>query len=159
MTEEQKNLIDAKKVYEALCAMLDGRDWYYQKQEEKLSITCGAQGEDLPIYISMGIDAKRQLVLLRSEMPFAVAENRRAALAVAVSNANNNIVDGSFDYDYLSGKIIFRMTSSYRGCIVGKEMLDYLLGCSCATIDYFNDKFLDVSKNDMSFEQILEYIQ
>lgn len=159
MTEEQKNLIDAKKVYEALCAMLDARQWHYQKQEEKLSITCGAQGEDLPMYISMEVDAKRQLVLLLSQMPFAVAESRRAALAVAVSNANRNIVNGSFDYDYLSGKIIFRMTSSYRGCIVGKEMLDYMLGCSCVTIDHFNDKFLAVAKNDMSFEQILEYIQ
>lgn len=159
MTEEQKNLIDAKKVYESLCAMLNDRNWYYQKQEEKLSITCGAQGEDLPMYISMEVDAKRQLVLLRSQMPFAVAENRRAALAVAVSNANRSTVDGSFDYDYLSGKIIFRMTSSYRGCIVGKEMLDYMLGCSCATIDYYNDKFLAVAENDMSFDQILEFIQ
>ena len=159
MTEEQKNLIDAKKVYVALCAMLDARQWHYQKQEEKLSITCGAQGEDLPMYISIEVDAKRQLGLLLSQMPFAVAENRRAALAVAVSNANRNIVDGSFDYDYLSGKIIFRMTSSYRGCIVSKEMLDYMLCCSCGTIDHYNDKFLAVAKNDMSFEQILEYIQ
>ena len=159
MTEEQKNLMDAHKVYEALCAMLNDRNWHYQKQEEKLRITCGAQGEDLPMEISMEVDAKRQLVVLLSQMPFGVAENRRAALAVAVSNANCNIVDGSFDYDYLSGKIIFRLTSSYRGCIVGKEMLDYLLVCSCGTIDYFNDKFLAVAKNDMSFDQILEYIK
>ena len=159
MTEEQKNLIDAQKVYEALCAMLDDRNWHYQKHDEKLRITCGAQGEDLPMYINMEVDAKRQLVVLLSQMPFGVAENRRAALAVAVSNANQNVVDGSFDYDYLSGKIVFRMTSSYRGCIVGKEMLDYILGCSCGTIDYFNDRILAVAENDMSFEQILEYVK
>lgn len=159
MTEEEKNLSDAKKVYEALCAMLDDINWHYQKHEEKLSITCGAQGEDLPMYISIDVDDKRQLVMLRSAMPFPVAENRRAALAVAVSKANCEIVDGSFDYDYLSGKIIFRMTSGYRGCIVGKEMLNYMLNCSCGTIDHFNDKFLAVEKNDMSFDQILEYIQ
>ncbi len=109
--------------------------------------------------ISMEVDAKRQLVVLLSQMPFGVAENRRAALAVAVSNANCNIVDGSFDYDYLSGKIGFRMTSSYCGCVVGKEMLDYLLVCSCGTIDYFNDKFFAVAESDMSFDQILGNIQ
>ena len=159
MTEEEKNLTDAGSVYRKLCAMLDGRNWHYNKEEEKFRISCGAQGEDLPMDIRIEVETKRQLVILLSRMPFLVPENRRAALAVAVSMANREIVDGSFDYDYLSGKIIFRMTSSYRGCIVGKEMLDYMLGCSCSTIDHYNDKFLAVAKNDMSFDQIMEYIR
>ena len=102
---------------------------------------------------------QRQLVSLLSQMPFAVPENRRTALAVAVSQANNGMVDGSFDFDYLSGRIIFRMTSSYRESLIGKELFTYMLSCACYTIDEYNDKFLMVAKNEMSAEEILDYIK
>ena len=92
-------------------------------------------------------------------MPFAVPENRRTALAVAVSQANNGMVDGSFDFDYLSGRIVFRMTSSYRESLIGKQLFEYMLSCACFTIDEYNDKFLMVAKNEMSAEEILDYIK
>ena len=116
---EEKELKQAQTVYKALCEMLNERDWHYEKDEENLAIKCGAQGDDLPMEIIVEVDRKRQLVSLLSQMPFAVPENRRTALAVAVSQANNGMVDGSFDFDYLSGRIVFRMTSSYRESLIG----------------------------------------
>ncbi|MDE7373620.1 MAG: hypothetical protein K2N18_06115, partial [Clostridia bacterium] len=93
---EEKELTQAQTVYNALCEMLDEHDWHYQKLEEDLSIKCGAQGDDLPMEIIVDVDKDRQLVSLISFMPFTIPENRRAALAVAVSQANNGMVDGSF---------------------------------------------------------------
>ena len=122
-------------------------------------INCGAQGDDLPMEIIIRVDVKRQLVSLLSQMPFAVPENRRTALAVAVSTANSGIVDGSFDFNYVSGKIIFRMTSSYRESLIGKELLAYMLMCSCYTIDEYNDKFLMIAKNNMSYDEIVNFIK
>lgn len=156
---EDKELKQARTVFKTLCEMLDDHEWHYKKNEEELSIECGAQGDDLPIEIVIQVDKGRQLVTLLSQMPYAIPENRRTALAIAVSQANNGMVDGSFDYDYLSGRIVFRLTSSYRSSLIGKEMLAYMLMCSCYTVDEYNDKFLMVAKNEMTNEEILEFIK
>lgn len=156
---EEKDLKQARAVYKALCDMLDERDWRYNKNETDLTILCGAQGDDLPMQIIIEVDTTRQIVSLMSEMPFAVPEKRRAALAVAVSKANNGMVDGSFDYNYLNGKIVFRMTSSYRESLIGKNLFAYMLECACYTIDEYNDKFLMVAKTEMSINEILDFIK
>ena len=156
---EEKELKQAKEVYKTLCTRLDEHNWRYEKDEENLKIHCGAQGDDLPMEIYIEVDKKRQLVSLLSPMPFTVPENRRSGIAVAVSMANYGMVDGSFDFDYLTGRLLFRMTTSYRESIIGKELFTYMLMCSCITIDRYNDKFLVVAKQDMTVEQILELVQ
>ena len=155
---DEKQLKQARAAFQALCEMLEEKDWHYEKDAENFLITCGAQGEDLPMEIRISIDAERQLIMLLSQMPFKISEDKRTALAVAVSVANNGMVDGSFDYDYLGGDIIFRMTSSFRDSLVGKDVFEYMLYCSCFTIDNYNDKFLMVAKSDMSNEEILNFI-
>ena len=156
---EEKELKQAQAVYKALCDMLDDHDWHYEKDESELSISCGARGDDLPIELRIRVDAQRKLVTLLSQMPFDVPENRRKALAVAVSEANSTMVDGNFDYNYLTGKIIFRMTTSFLDSLIGKELFEYMLSCACYTIDEYNDKFLMVAMKEMSVEQILKFIK
>lgn len=159
MSEENKDLKQARNVYKALCDMFDERQWHYKKLDDELSIKCEAQGEDLPMEILIEVDKERHLASLISFMPFIIPENRRSALAVAVSQANNGMVDGSFDYNYLNGRIMFRMTSSFRESLIGKKMFDYMLSVACYTIDEYNDKFLFVAKNEMDVNEILEYIK
>lgn len=149
----------AKKVYATLCSMLDERGWRYHRDDSKLTVRCGAQGDDLPMDILIEIDAKRELTTFLSPMPFTVPQNMRSQIAVAVSLANWGMVDGSFDYDYLKGKIFFRLTSSYRQSLLGKNLFSYMLEAACFTIDTYNDKFLTVIKSEMSINQILEYIK
>ena len=156
---DEKVLKQAQAVYKALCDRLDEHNWHYEKHEEDLAISCGAQGDDLPMELRIAVDTKRQIVTLLSQMPFEVPENRRTALAIAVSQANNGMIDGSFDFDFLSGSIIFRMTTSYRESLIGKELFSYMLSCSCYTIDEYNDKFLTVTKKAMSVDEILDYIK
>lgn len=155
----EKELKQAQAVFKALCDMLDDHNWQYEKNEAELSIYCGARGDDLPIELKIGVDAQRKLVTLLSQMPFEVPENRRNALAVAVSEANNCMVDGDFDYNYLSGKIIFRMTTSFFDSLIGKDLFEYMFSCACYTIDEYNDKFLMVAMKEMSIEQILNLIR
>ena len=156
---DEKQLKQAQAAFQALCEMLDEKDWHYEKDAENLQISCGARGEDLPIEIRIEVDADRQLIVLYSQIPFAAPENRRAEMAVAVSAANNGMIDGSFDYNYLGGEIIFRMTSSFRDSLIGKEVFEYMLFCSCFTVDKYNDKFLMVAKNDMTYEEIVKFIE
>ncbi len=139
--------------------MLDENDWHYEKNEEKLSILCSAKGDDLSIPIRMAVDAERQFVMLTSPMPFEISEDRRASVAVAVALANHGLIDGSFDFDFLTGNLLFRLTSSFVESIVDRELLEYMLYVSCNTIDEYNDKFLAVSETDMSFDEIVKFIE
>ena len=156
---ENNELKQAQSVYKALCQMLDDLKWTYEKHDEELTIKCTARGEDLPMDITVEIDQNRKLITLISSMPFTVPEEHRNAIAVAVSKANYGMVDGSFDYNYTNGRILFRMTSSYRESLIGKRLFEYMIMVSCHTIDEYNDKFFFVSKNNMSTEEILDYIK
>lgn len=153
---ESKN---AQVTYKSLCAMLDGMQWNYKKHDEDLTITCTARGEDLPMDITIRVNADRQAVCLYSPIPFAVPKERRAALAVAVSIANFGMIDGSFDYDYINGRIVFRMTSSFRDSLLSKDVFAYMLAVGCRTVDDYNDKFLMVVKSDMSYDDIAKFIE
>lgn len=156
---DTKKLKRAQEAYKTLCKMLDKNGWHYDKNEDRLSIACSASGDDLPIDVRMSIDADRQLAVFLSSMPFTVPADRRDALAVAVSRANYGMVDGSFDYKYSEGKIVFRLTSSFIDSVVGVEMFDYMLGVSCSTVDNYNDKFLMIVKSDMTPDEVVKVIE
>ena len=152
---ELKNLEQAKSVFTTLCQALDKHEWHYKKDEEKLSIECGAQGDDLPMEITVKVDAERMLVMLLSHMPFAIQEDKRLDVAVAVSAINNALVDGCFDYDIASGHMFFRMTNSFIESKISDEVISYMLFCSCQIIDEYNDKFLMLAKGMISMDQFL----
>lgn len=152
---EIKNLEQAKATFETLCKALDNHEWHYERNEEKLSIECGAQGDDLPVEISVRVDANRMLAILVSHLPFVIQEDKRLDVAVAVSAINNVLADGCFDFDISSGHIFFRMTNSFIESKISEEVFSYLLFCSCKTIDDFNDKFLMLGKGMISIEQFL----
>ena len=153
---DKNELMQAKVTFDTLCKMLDQRGWKYNKNEEKFSIDCSAQGDDLPIDIVMEVDAERKLVILLSQLPFIVPEDKRAEASLAVSAVNYTMVDGSFDYNFMNGKIVFRLTSSYRDSMISVSALEYMLMVSCGTVDEYNDQLLMFVKGRMSLEQIIE---
>lgn len=150
-----EKLARAQKVYDTLCATLDTYKWKYKKFEEELSIECGAQGEDLPMEITIRVDSDRQLIMLLSHLPFIISEEKRLDVAIATSIVNNKLVDGSFDYNITDGHMFFRMTSSFIESEIGNELFTYMLMCSCYTIDEYNDKFLMLGKGMMSIESFI----
>lgn len=156
---DEKQLKQAQATYNSLCEMLRALDWHFTKEDSEFSIECSARGEDLSMRIRIEVDADRQLIILYSPMPFDVPENKRTAMAVAVALANYGLVDGSFDYNFLNGRILFRMTSSFLDSIIDKELLEYMLIVSCKTIDDYNDKFLVVTQKEMSLQDIMNYIK
>lgn len=152
---DQKKTEQAIEVYNTLCRTLEMNDWHYSKNDEELSIECGAQGDDLPMEIKLKVDTDRMLVLLLSHLPYVVQEDKRLDVAIAVSAVNNMLVDGCFDYDVASGHMFFRMTNSYIESKIGNDVFTYMLYCSCKTIDDYNDKFLMLAKGMISIEQLL----
>lgn len=157
MADQEQLLMQAKSVYETFCSALDDEEWHYTRHDEDLTITCGAKGHDLAMDFFVIIDAERQIISVLSPMPFKMSEEKRVDGSLVVNVANYGMTSGSFDYDLSDGEIRFRMTNSFRGSIIGKELCLAMLYTVAATTDRYNDKFLAVSTGIMSVEQFLEW--
>lgn len=153
---ELKNLELAQATFATLCKSLDDNDWSYKKNEEKMTIECGAQGDDLPMDFTIAVDADRMTVVLLSHLPFKIQEDKRLEAAVAVCAINNVCVDGCFDYDVAGGHLFFRMTNNFLESVLSEEVFRYMLLLSCQFVDKYNDRFLMLSKGMLSLEQFLE---
>lgn len=153
---DQKQIKNAETVFNTLCETLDDRKWKYDKIPERSLVHFIVGGDDIPMEFIVYIDSEKELVRMMSQMPFAFGEEKRLEGAIATCQATNKLLDGSFDYDYQTGKILFRITSSFRGSLISKDLLEYMIDCSCYTVDEFNDKFLMIEKGVLSLEDFLK---
>ena len=149
------NMEKAKQVYEAIIAMLDKRNWSYDRHDEDLVISSGVKGDDLPINFLLVVNAKNQVVSFLSRLPFSMSEEKLVDGAIACCIANNRLVDGSFDYDVTNGNITFRLTTCYRDSDISESVFEYMIMVASMTVDNYNDKFLMISKGMMSVDQLL----
>ena len=145
----------AKTVYETFCKALDARKWKYEDHPEDRVITVSYMGEDIPMNFVVFIDEDRQLVRMLSRLPFTFAEDHRVDGAVATSYINFKLADGSFDYDYFTGEVIFRLTATFIESLVSEELLFYMVACSCYTVDKYNDKLLMVAKGMLPVDRFI----
>ena len=84
---DEKKMILARRTYEMLCDALDARSWNYSKEEEKLLVHFGVNGDDIPINFVIVVDAERQLVRVMSPLPFKMSEEKRMEGAIAACAA------------------------------------------------------------------------
>lgn len=154
MTDDQK-LENALAMYVKLCNNLDSHGWHYEKDDEKLRIACGAQGDDLPMKIIWRVDVQHQLVSLMSLLPFLTTPEKHTDFAVALCAVNNKLAHGCFDYDLERGGIFYRMTNSFLESDISDDTLSYMLFASCHTIDEYNDKLMMLEKDMITLEEFL----
>ena len=152
----EKELKHAKEVYDTLCNTLDGMKLRYGKDEDKLIIHLGMNGDDIPMDFIIHCDADRQLIRLMSFLPFKISEEKRIDGAIATSYANFLMADGSFDYNLGDGSILFRMTSSFRESLVGEDLFMYMIHIACVTVDEYNDQFLMISKGNLTIADFIK---
>ncbi len=149
----------SQKNFEKICEMLDDSKWKYDKDEENLKIFSGTKGDDMRIDIKFELRPQLELAGLLSPMPFEVPEDKRSIMALAVSRANYGMVDGCFDYDYVNGRLLFRITLSYAGTVLSKDAYDYMLSVACTTVNTYNQKFLTVCQKNLTVKQLYELIK
>ena len=152
---DEKKMELAKQVYQTLCEAIERREWNFGKDEEKLLVHFGVSGDDIPMQFILIVDAERQLIRLMSPMPFKMSESKRMEGAIATCAASFGMADGSFDYDLSDGTIVFRMTASFRESLIGEGLFQYLISCSCAMVDKYNDQFLALDKGIMSITDFI----
>ncbi len=155
MDNEQK-IIKGKEAFANICKMMDAHNWHYEKDEEKLKIKCTLHGDDIPVDFLMRVDTDRCIVSYISWMPFHMPEDKRVEGAVAVCVAGYGLVDGSFDYDINDGEITFRLTASYQGGVeLTPDLFEYMVYVATSTVDNYNDKFLALSKGNISLQDFI----
>lgn len=152
---DEKKMELAKQVYQTLCEAIKRREWNFGKDEEKLLVHFGVSGDDIPMQFILIVDAERQLIRLMSPMPFKMSESKRMEGAIATCAASFGMADGSFDYDLSDGTIVFRMTASFRESLIGEGLFQYMISCSCAMVDKYNDQFLALDKGIMSITDFI----
>lgn len=145
----------ALHVFEEFCAAIDARGWHYNRDDENLRLSFDIRGDDLTMDVSASIDERLQRIYVLSHLPFAFSEDKRLDGAIATSVINYNLVDGSFDYNMKTGRTVFRMTNSFKGCEVGRELFDYIMDCMLYTVDEYNDKFFMLSIGAKSLEDFI----
>ena len=152
---ENRKQDDAKTVYGTLCRTLDRLEFHYRKIDSKMSVEFDISGGDIPISFMVNVDEKRSLVMLISPMSYTVPEEKRIEMSIPVCVINNHLVDGSFDFDVQTGRLMFRMTNTFKGSRLGEEIFEYMILCACKTVDDYNDKFLMLAKGIITTEKFL----
>ena len=155
MAEQQRNK-NADAVFKTLCETLDDRHWKYDAHPEDNVVHFIVGGEDIPMEFVIHVDPEKELVRMLSQLPFTFSEAKRIEGAIATCQATFKLADGSFDYDFKTGRILFRMTSSFRGSLISKELLAYMVDCSCYTVDAYNDKFLMIDRGVLGIEDLFK---
>lgn len=148
----------ATMIYNQLCNVLDNRKWTYERHDEDLIVRFRVHGEDVPMDFVFGVDVERQLLRLKSKLPFNFAEDKRMEGAIATSSVNYMLVDGYFEYDITDGETSFKITTSCRDSLISNETIEYMLRCALFVVEEFNDKFMMISKGYMSLEQFFNSI-
>lgn len=155
---ENNSVVLAQEIYKSLCAFLEKENWKYEKNEEKLEISCGAKGDDLPMDFNVIVDPRAECIILLSHMPFDVPEDKRIDMVMAVTAINNSIVNGCFDFNINTGNLLFRLTNNFCESIIGEDALNYMMLVSGMTVDKYNDKLLMLAKGMMPISKLLEEI-
>ena len=151
---------EARVMFNTLCQTLDNMQWKYKKEETEghFAVYTTAIGKDLTMRLTIHIDVDRQVMYLKSPMPFVVAENMRDVMAGAIARANWSMLNGSFEMDYSDGFVAFKMIVPYMSSMIGADVCRYLIVLSCNMIDKFNDKFKSIAEGSMTVEELQRFI-
>ena len=152
---DENNIKQAKTVYNTLCKALDSKKWKYQRHPEDMVGTFTSTGDDIPMEFVVFIDSDRQLVRMLSRLPFKFPEDNRVDGAAATSYITYKLADGSFDYDYSTGEVTFRLTATFIDSLISEDLLLYMVACACYTVDEYNDKLLMVAKGMLPIDQFI----
>lgn len=148
--------LQARSVFDTLCAALDHNDWKYDKNAEKLRVDISATGEDLPMDVIISVEGDRGVVFLMSHLPVKTPEDKLIDMAIAVASANSGMRWGNFDYGIQGGQLYFRMAGCFIDSLLGEEFFQDMLMCAFSTIDKYNDRFLMLAKGMITVEKFIE---
>lgn len=152
----EKDLYYAREAYKTVCAALDEMDWSYQKDEEKLMVSFGVNGDDIPITVGIVCNLDLQALQFISFLPFNAPSHRMAEIASAICVINYRLAIGSFALNLNDGTIMFRLGSCFRETLISAELVRSLIYLTCSTVDESNDNLFALCNGEMTLKDILQ---
>lgn len=148
---------EAKAIYGTIKQTMESLDWSYDSNDEQLFVATDVTGESLSIRLGLTVAADRQIIYLRSPLPFVVKEERRDVMAKAVCFANCVMLNGCFEFDQESGLIAFKVITPFMDSLISQAVCKYMILLSCRMVDDFSSKFLALATGDIDYEQFCEH--
>lgn len=149
---------EAKAMYGTLCQTLDNIKWRYGKEDDKLVIHTSAIGEDLTIQLFMRVDSERQVMFLKSPMPYQIPESKRETVATAVTVANFAMLNGSFEMDMANGYLAFKIVVPFMKSLISENVCHYMIMLGCRMTDRFNDKFKALIDDRLTLDEFKTFV-
>lgn len=149
---------EAKALFGTLCNALDDMQWTYNKDEENLVLETAATGDSFTIRLRVRINADRQVMYLKSPLPFNVKEDTRELLTKAICYANYQILNGSFEYDQSDGYVAFKVVVPFMNSLIGKAVCNYMIIMSCKMMDTFAEPLLLLTNKEIDYDEFCKRI-
>lgn len=149
----------ASIAYDTLCAALDEMKWTYTRDAANRVVTTSAIGTGVRINLRMVVSEERQVMYVKSTLPFEVPSNEavRNTFGKALHVANYSMLNGCFEYDVEAGKAGFKIVVPFFNSTVTKEVYRYAIMLTCQTMDKFTDKLLALLKGHISLEEFCQF--
>lgn len=157
--------IDKKKaaetVYNTIIRHLDDAGLKYKTMPGKgddYMINFTMKGKDLPMEFFIVVDVDREIIMIKSPDFTTFPAEKIGDAAKAVCAINYAIADGSYALDINDGHLMWTMTTSFAGSLIGEEAIRYLLAISIITVDKFNDMFMMLNMGILDIDTFLAKI-
>lgn len=146
----------AKEAYKNLLKSLDEIGWKYERNDDIYAVKYSVKSDDFPMTFIMYVEPESHLYMIASELPIKVDEGKRADMAIAICRANYRLADGWFEFDIGTGKIHFKIATSYSDSLISAAVIKYLLNISGSTVDKYNDKLIMIAKGMYKLDDFLK---
>ena len=147
-----------KEVFDNICAVMDDHQWKYEKDEEKLTVAIAFSTDDLRIGLHFFLDLQSQTVKVFSMLPFEVKEEAITPMLVAACEINYLLKDGDFMYDFGHKRMFFKLTTSFKGSLISKSLLEHMLDFAYDVLDVYNDKLDAINEGKMTLGEFVEWL-
>ena len=158
MAISENDMAKAQEVYENLCTTLSEADLKYEREDEELKIVFTLYGEDIPMKFVVYINPAQYCIRLISWLPFEIVEAKMVDAAVVTCAINQQLGMGTFMFDIADGSVGFKLVQSYMDSEIGKDLLLFMISISQHIVDRYNDKYLMLSKGNLSLKDFLAEI-
>lgn len=158
MEATEKQLAQARKTINSICAMLAESGTKYTLNDEKLYVKVVFASDDFPIEIYFRARPENELLTVTSVLPFSIPEDGRVNVAVAAMMLNSSSYDGTWSIDLSDGYMSFIITNSYIDSILGKECFHSLMGLAYNATKMCADKFFILGKGYMTVQQFCQSV-
>jgi len=139
----------AASVYNTAVSCLESKGHEIEREDDKLTAYCYVDSNVFPISFAVTVDAENQLLSLVASLEITFPKDSLTDGAIATCVTNCQLVDGAFEFDYATGNLMFRISSSFNGSVISADVFQYLFNRMHATIFTYGPQLAKLANGDI----------